>query len=133
MKNQIKQLQTKFSKEQHMGTGMAMTLLLLLASQFFKNDMYLKIAVLALVVTMVLPRVMYPLSIIWYGLSHVLGIISSKIILSVLFFLFVLPFGIFRRLTGKDSLNLKSWKQGTGTVMKIRNYTYRYTDLEHPF
>jgi len=69
----------------------------------------------------------------WYSISEVLGSIVSKIILTLIFIFIVSPVGLIRRLIGKDSLNLKKYKKGSESVMKIRNILFKKTDLEKPY
>jgi len=75
----------------------------------------------------------YPFAILWFGLSNLLGTIVSKILLSIVFFIIVLPVALLRRMLGKDSLLLKKFKKSSESVMKTRNQTYVATDLEKPF
>jgi len=64
----------------------------------------------------------------WEKLSELLGFVSSKIILSALFFLFLTPIAFVYRLFNKDSLNLKNNKR---TLFKIRDHRYTGKDLEN--
>ncbi len=69
----------------------------------------------------------------WFGLSHVLGTVVSKILLSVVFFAVVLPIGALRRAMGKDSMRLAQWKKGEGSVFRLREGKVGPGDLEHMF
>lgn len=65
---------------------------------------------------------------IWEKIAHVLGWINTKIILSVVFFIFLTPFGILSRIFSKNSLKLK---QDSNTTFVERNHTYSKKDLEN--
>ena len=65
---------------------------------------------------------------IWGKIALVLGWINTKIILSVVFFLFLTPFGILSRIFSKGSLQLK---QDSKTTFVERNHTYTKKDLEN--
>ena len=57
------------TKEQSKDTGMAMVLLLLLASTAFKQQALITAAMIALIVDMTVPRLYRPVAILWLGLS----------------------------------------------------------------
>jgi hypothetical protein len=112
---------------------MAMTLILLLLNRSLRQDAWLIGAMAALVIDMTVPQVYRPLAVVWFGLSHLIGRLTSRIILSVVFFGVVMPVGLLRRFSGKDPLNLKAFKAGTDSVMKERNHRFVAADLEKPY
>ncbi|WP_430408606.1 hypothetical protein [Kordia sp.] len=65
---------------------------------------------------------------IWGKIALVLGWINTKIILSVVFFIFLTPFGILSRIFSKGSLQLKN---DSKTTFVERNHTYSKKDLEN--
>ena len=121
------------SKKQASDTGMAAVLILLLIGLFTHNNLYYKIAIPVLFITMAFPMFYYLFAIIWLGFSQLLGTIVSKIILTIVYIIMVIPVGIFRRLLGKDSLQLSEFKKGKGTGMKSRNYNFVSKDVENPY
>ena len=121
------------SKKQASDTGMAAVLILLLIGFFSNNNLYYKIAIPVLIMNMTYPMFYYLLAIIWLGFSQLLGTIVSKIILTVVYIFMVIPVGVFRRILGKDSLQLSDFKKGTHTVMKSRDYTFTSNDIENPY
>ena len=123
----------KISKKQASDTGMALVLILLLIGLFTQNNLYYKIAIPVLIINMIFPMFYYLFAIIWLGFSQLLGSVVSKIILTIIYFIILLPIGIIRRLLGKDSLQLSEFKKGTGTVMKSRDYNYSSNDIEKPY
>lgn len=62
----------------------------------------------------------------WYGLAHVLGRINSFILMSVLFWVFVVPVGAMRKLLGKKT-------QPQNSSFKTVNKTYTIEDFERPW
>ncbi len=82
---------------------------------------------------MAFPMFFYYFAIFWLGFSQILGTIVSKIILSVVFFVMVLPVGLIRRMMGKDSLQLKKFKKGKSGVMLQRNHLFTSEDIVNPF
>lgn len=124
---------TSITKDQAKDSGMAIVLILLLIGFFAKDDLFYKIAIPVLLMNMIFPMFYYPFAILWFSLSNLLGTVVSKILLSAIFFIFVLPIALLRRLFGKDSLLLKKFNKSSESVMKTRNHTYVAADLEKPF
>ena len=112
---------------------MAMVLVLLLLWVFRRGDGYVVAAMVVHVVNMVVPKVFTPVAVVWFWLSHLLGTIASRVILTVIFFAVVTPIGLWRRMIGADSLKLKAFKAGKGSVMKERNHTFIGQDLKQPY
>jgi hypothetical protein len=109
------------SKKQASDSGMAMVLILLLIGLLTGNVVYYKIAIPVLVMNMTFPMFFYYFAIVWLGFSQILGTVVSKIILSIVFFVIVLPVGLLRRIIGKDSLQLNQFKKAGSSVMIKRN------------
>lgn len=126
-------LKTNITRDQSKDTGMAMTLILLLLNRWFRHDAWLMGALAALVIAMAVPQVYRPLAVVWFGLSHLIGMFMSRIVLSAVFFGVVMPIGLLQRLYGKDPLNLKAFKAGSTSVMKERNHRFVAADLEKPY
>ena len=123
----------RVTKDQSRDTGMAMVLLLLLLYIRTKQEGFLLAAITMHVVNMVVPRIYAPIAAVWLGLSHLLGTVTSKILLSILFFGLVTPIGILRRFFGKDSLNLRAFKASEESVMLVRNHLFVGRDIEKPY
>jgi uncharacterized membrane protein YgdD (TMEM256/DUF423 family) len=123
----------KITQHQAKDTGMAMVLICLLIMFISGQDFLLVPAIALLVLTMTWTAFFKPVAKLWFGLSHFLGSIVSKILLSVLFFAIVTPIGLVRRLAGADSLKLKEWGKGTKSSFTDRNQTYSAEDLERPY
>jgi Saxitoxin biosynthesis operon protein SxtJ len=121
------------SKKEASDTGMAMTLICLLLGYFTKNVIYYKIAIPVLVMNMAFPMFYYPFAVIWLGLTNLLGMVVSKVLLSVVYILFLMPMGMIRRAMGKDSLNLKGFKKGKESVMITRDIEFTANDIKNPY
>lgn len=121
------------SKKQSSDSGMAIVLILLLIAFFSGNPLYFKIAIPVLIINMIYPMFYYYFAIAWLGLSHIIGTFVSKIILSLVYFIIVLPMAMVRKLIGKDTLQLKQFKKSNSSVMHKRNHLFTSDDLKHPF
>lgn len=126
-------LERKITKDQSRDTGMAMVLLLLIVAASRKKEGYLFVAMALHVINMIWPQVYRPVAVIWLGISDLIGSVVSRILLSLVFFLVVTPIGLLRRLSGKDSLKLRAFKAGQGSVMLERNHVFTAQDLERPY
>ena len=124
---------TRISPEQAKDTGMAMTLILLLTGLITRNPLFYQLAIPVLVLDMIYPLVFFPVAVVWLGLSHLLGTVMSKVLLTIVFATIVTPMALFRQLIGKDALQLKTFRKSTASVMRERNHRYRASDLEKPF
>jgi hypothetical protein len=126
-------LNRKITKEQSRDTGMAMVLLLLILAIRAKREGYLYAAIALQVLNMIVPQLFRPVAVLWLGFADLLGAIMPKVLLSIVFFLVVMPVAILRRLAGKDSLKLRAFKASKGSIMLERNHKFSATDLERPF
>ena len=122
------------SKEnQARDTGLAVTLILLIALYFTTKTWLSIIAICVLVMCMTWPKFFAPLAPIWFGFSHILGNVVSKILLTLVFIIVVSPVGLIRRLLGYDSMRIKNWKDGQTSVFVDRGHCYTSKDLETPY
>ena len=112
---------------------MAMVLILLLFAHFLETPDLILAAIGVLVLVMIWPPLFSPLARVWFGLSHVLGTVASKVLLSFVFAVIATPVGLVRRAFGADALRLKLWKKDRGSVMVIRDHLFSAEDLEKPY
>jgi hypothetical protein len=129
----MKIFRNKISKDESRDTGMAMVLLLLIVAASRKREGYLFVAMAVHVVNMVKPEIYRPIAVLWLGFSDLLGAVVSRILLSMVFLFVVTPISLLRRWLGKDSLKLRDFKTGQGSVMVERNHTFVSKDLERPY
>ena len=119
--------------EQSRDTGMALTLLCLLIVQFKHAYKLVPLAMLFLIITMAWPKLFRPLAGLWFELSHLMGTIMSKVLLTVIFFVIVTPIGLIRRSMGADSLQLNKWKKNRDSVFLVRADLIDKKDLHAPY
>ncbi|GAB2563030.1 SxtJ family membrane protein [Spirosoma areae] len=65
---------------------------------------------------------------VWFKLAEVLGNINGKIILSVMFFVFLFPIALLYRMTAKNPLSIK--RTSDASFYTERNHLYTKEDLE---
>jgi prepilin signal peptidase PulO-like enzyme (type II secretory pathway) len=123
----------RITKEQNREFGMVMVLITTFIAFYLKKYAYIKIAFALTLITLLFPVLFYPVAICWFGMGRSLGKISSGILLSLVFIVVVVPIGLFRKITGYDSLKLKQFKKTRKSVMQERNHIYADEDLLHTF
>jgi hypothetical protein len=114
-------------------TGMAMVLICLLIAFFGDKDFFYGLAIVLLLVNMIAPNIYRTAAKLWLGFSHLLGSVMSKIILSIIYLLLILPVGFARKAIGKDSLQLKKWKKSQDSVFRVREHQFTAKDIQHPY
>ena len=121
------------SKVQCSDTGQAMILICLLLVGLAKKPVFLPVAIVLLILNMIAPKIYAPLARLWFGLSHVMGSVMSKLLLGVVFYLVLTPVGVARRLFGRDAMQVKAWKKDSESVFRVREHTFSKADIEQPY
>ena len=114
-------------------SGLALVLICLICYQIWKLSFLMPLAIAFLLAAMTYPPLFKPFARFWFAFSTSLGTLVSKIILTIVFFVMVFPAALVRRLMGKDSMQIKGWKQGQDSVFRRRDHTFTSKDLEHPY
>lgn len=70
-------------------------------------DVFLALASVFLLLTLIAPKLLRPLNKAWYQLGLFLGRFVSPIVLGILFFIVITPVAIAMRLAGRDALKLR--------------------------
>lgn len=68
------------------------------------------LAIILLIVSLLVPKILRPLNFLWFKFGLLLGTIVSKIVLAVIFFLIVTPTSIIMKLFMNNFFRLKSEK-----------------------
>lgn len=76
------------------------------------------LAVLFLLITVIIPQVLLPLNKLWMRLGLLLGMIVSPIVLGIIFFGLVTPYGLVMRMFGRDELRLKFTKKSSHWISR---------------
>lgn len=121
------------SDNQEKDTGLALSFLFILIGYFSSNIVYYKIAGPIILLTMLVPKMFRPVAYIWYSIANILGFFISKIVLSIIYFLFIIPFGLTRKILGKDNLKLREFKADGESVFVDRNHIFSKEDIIKPF
>jgi hypothetical protein len=66
----------------------------------------------------------------WSGLSFLLGEISGRLVLTVVYFVVLMPLALMARMTRRPAIRRRA---GGNTYFKERNHRYNKEDLIHPW
>jgi len=66
----------------------------------------------------------------WMKFAEVIGTFNSKLILSLVFFLFLTPLALLYRIFNKNPLSLAKPGRETGTLFVTRDHVYSKDDFE---
>jgi len=128
-----KGLKTVLTHRQISDSGMAFVLIALIVFLFTGNVVAVYVAFAGQILNMTVPLVFKPFAWLWLGFSKIAGAIISRIILAFVFYFVVTPVAIIRKVLGKDTLLLKKFKKGSGSVFVERNKLYDNSDIVSPF
>ncbi|HRW20890.1 MAG TPA: SxtJ family membrane protein [Bacteroidales bacterium] len=89
---------------------------------FIQNPILLSIVVIIGISGLFIPLLRKWIHIFWMQLAQVMGWIVSKILLTIIFFTFLTPIAIIKRLFSKNSYNHEGWQP--------RNHAFNIKDLK---
>jgi Saxitoxin biosynthesis operon protein SxtJ len=121
------------TRQQCIEFGQVAALAAIIGALYDRNFHWVAVALGVLAVTILVPRLFYPLAWGWFGLSKILGEINIRVLLTLVFLLVVLPVGLWRKLRGKDTLQLRRFKKDDASVMVVRDHLYTKESLRHTF
>jgi len=109
--HEIKNINSTETDLKLFGVTMGITLIVIAVTMFFGHSFYypyFAIAGLAFIVfAYAFPIILKPFQKAWMSLAIVLGWVSTRIILSLLYFLVITPIGLIARVAGKSFLDIK--------------------------
>jgi len=85
----------------------------------------LGISVLSLISSFIADKIEW----LWMKLSEGMGYVSSKVILCIVFFIFLLPLSLIYKIFNKDVLNIK--KRDRSSIYIERNHKYQAKEMEN--
>jgi hypothetical protein len=102
---------------------------LLALSFIFKIELLAKIAAVVGMLSIFIPLAAKAIEWIWLKLALALGWTNSKILLSIIYFGFLLPIALFSRVFTKDPLTLNGRR--ASSLFISRNHAYKKEDLNN--
>ena len=83
------------------------------------------------VITLIKADLLLPLNKLWMRFGYLLGMIISPIVMSLIFFGLITPYGFVMRVAGRDELRLKQNKKESKWI--IRSQSLPQTDFKKQF
>ncbi len=114
-------------------TGLLLVLVCLAAGLYREQPVWCKAALGLGLLLLLVPRVYYPVAVLWFALGRLLGLVTTHVLLCLLFVGVVLPVALLRKAAGKDTLRLKQFRRETGSAFVDRSHAYQSADLKYPF
>ena len=91
---------------------------------YYDKTLYQSIAIIGATFVgfgIIIPIILKPIYIAWMIFSVILGWIMTRVILSIVFYLIIIPIGLITRLLGEDFLELKKSKVDSYWNQRDRN------------
>ena len=123
---------TKFNLSQF---GVVFTLFILVIHLASKNghDLFIYLAALLLVITLLFYRVLMPLNNLWLKFGSIMGHVFGSLILGGVFYIVLTPLALLRKLSGNKTMVLDFSKDSPSywTARKVKEVSRK--DFEHQF
>ena len=110
---------------------LAITTGMLAIALIFKIDWLLIVAVIIGAIGLLIPPLAKLIARAWMKFAEILGYINSRILLAVVFYIFLFPIAVLSRLFIKDPLQLKPKK--SGSYFTERNHEFTAEDFKNPW
>jgi H+/gluconate symporter-like permease len=95
-----------------------------------KENIFLIAAAIVALMAVLVPPAGRAIHWVWMKFAEGLGFVMSKIMLTLIYIILVIPLGWITGKLGKSSIRLK---QGGKSYFTERNHTYNKEDLENPW
>jgi hypothetical protein len=116
------------NRSKHLETILVLVLALLVFYFVFDKEVLLKVAIALGAVGLFIPFLAEKIHWLWMKLAHVLGYVMSRVLLTIIFFVFVVPLAFLSRLAGKNTVQLK---RKNSSYFTHRNFKYTKESLEN--
>lgn len=77
---------------------------------------------------LIAPKLLEPLEAVWMAFARVLGAINTRIIMGLLYLIFIVPLALIFKLFGRDEMK-RRWQAGSGSNWE--DYRARQRDTRH--
>jgi len=124
---------SEITKDMAKDTGMAAILIYLIYLYFARDVDAVLVPGLLLLLNMAAPSLFTWPAKLWFGFSHLLGSVMTRVLLSLLYILLVIPVSLLLRLAGKDAMAIKAWHNQEQSVFMVRDHTFKAADMEKPY
>ena len=109
---------------------LAITFLLLLLFIYSRNFTFIYIILGFVFISLLSNSIASFFDMVWKKITHILGLISSTVILSVIFYVIIFPWGMILKLINRNPLLLNN---NNKTTFNNRNKLFTNNDLQNPY
>jgi hypothetical protein len=123
-----------FSQKQAQETGIAISLIVFLVAYLKSSYQLLPVGIILLGISLFWPygfRLLF--APVWFLLTKIVGPFFSYALLIMCFFCIITPIGLLRRLLATDPLQMKKWKKGHASILKVRDQSIQANHIDKPF
>ena len=114
-------------KDKHLGTILIFVIVLIIFFLIYKNVKLLYAALSLGAIAIFVPALSRKIHDVWMKFAELLGRIMNKVILGVVFFIFLVPVALLSTVFRKNPLKVK---KSTESYFSDRNFTYTKKSLE---
>ena len=111
-------------------TVLVLVLAMAILYWLYKNPLFLLVSIVTGLAGLFFPAVAKAIHWFWMKLASLMGAIMSKIVLTAIFIVVVVPLGWITRKAGKSSVKLKP---GESSYFKERHQLFVKADMENPW
>ena len=130
----IKSILSEVTKQQNMGFGLVTILILSIYILMKGDEGRITIAIVIIsVITLICPSLLTPLSALWYGLSKILGRITTPLLLGLTYIAIITPVGLIQRILKKDNMRIRQFGKNKESYLVDRNHEYASEDFINTF
>lgn len=115
-------------KEKYLGTILVLVTALVIAFLFYRNINILYLAILLGCASLFVPWIGMKIHWLWMKLAEGLGFVMNKVILGIVFFIFLVPVALLSGLFRKNPFTSQSAKNES--YFTDRNFTYTKESME---
>ena len=114
-------------KDKHLGTILVFVMVLIILFLVYKNVKLIYAALALGAIAILIPALSRKIHDLWMKFAELLGFVMNKVILGIVFFIFLFPIAMLSRLFRKNPLKVK---KETDSYFSDRNFTYTKKSLE---
>lgn len=117
------------TREKHLETCLVISTGLVIAYFFFPHVALLYVAATIGIIGAFIDSIAKWIHWVWYKIAEIMGGVMSKVLLSIVFFVFLFPLALLSRLFNKDGLQLTK-KGSKESYWTERNHAFEGKDLK---
>lgn len=110
-----------------------LVLLLLTLSNYLTVTLMIRLSIPIILIALLIPQLIRPITISWFWIGETLSKLTSRLFLSVLFFIVVTPIGVIRRFLSKGAIYQSCQPNIQSSNFINTTKTITYDHLSTPF